>query len=111
MAGIEQTKEVMTFIFSLSEAVEKSLDDGEFNWSDARYFLDPLKKLKPALNEIDEVIPEIMDLDDDELSELVAYAKEKFDLEDDGAEEKVERVVDCGVELLRLFTDLKKGPA
>jgi len=52
-----------------------------------------------------------MDLDDDELSELVAYAKEKFDLEDDGAEEKVERVVDCGVELLRLFTDLKKGPA
>ena len=63
MAGIEQTKEVMTFIFSLSEAVEKSLDDGEFSWSDARYFLDPLKKLKPALNEIDEVIPEIMDLD------------------------------------------------
>ena len=82
MAGIEQTKEVMTFIFSLSEAVEKSLDDGEFSWSDARYFLDPLKKLKPALNEIDEVIPEIMDLDDDELSELVAYTNPSISITD-----------------------------
>ena len=49
-----------------------------------------------------------MDLDESELDELVAYAKEEFDLDDDAAEEKVERVVDCGVELLKLFTELKK---
>ena len=36
------------------------------------------------------------------------YTKDKFDLDDDAAEEKVERVVDCGVELLKLFTELKK---
>ena len=53
------------------------------------------------------VIPEVLDLDESELDELVAYAKEKFDLDDDAAEEQVERVVDCGVELLKLFTELK----
>jgi len=108
MAGIQETKEVINFIFSLSEAVNKSMEDDDFSWSDARYFLEPLKALKPALNEIDQVIPEVLGLDESELDELVAYAKEKFDLDDDAAEEKVERVVDCGVELLKLFTELKK---
>jgi hypothetical protein len=108
MAGIQDTKEVLNFIFTLSDAVNKSLEDDEFSWSDARYFLEPLRALKPALNEIQNVIPEIMDLDEWELQELVDYAKDKFDLDDDDAEEKIERVVDCGVELLKLFTELKR---
>ena len=59
MAGIQETKEVLNFIFSLSEAVNKSMEDDDFSWSDARYFLEQLKALKPALNEIDQVIPEV----------------------------------------------------
>ena len=32
--GIEQTKELLDFIFSLAEAIKKSTADGEFTWSD-----------------------------------------------------------------------------
>ena len=41
--GIEQTKELLDFIFSLAEAIKKSTADGEFTWSDGLNFIDPLK--------------------------------------------------------------------
>ena len=32
--GIEQTKELLDFIFSLIGAIKESTKDGEFTWSD-----------------------------------------------------------------------------
>ena len=40
--GIEQTKELLDFIFSLAEAIKKSTADAEYTWSDALNFNDPL---------------------------------------------------------------------
>ena len=61
--GIQQTKELLDFIFSLAEAVKKSASDGKFSWSDGLNFIEPLKKIAPAIDDIDQVIPEYMDLD------------------------------------------------
>ena len=110
--GIEQTKELLDFIFSLAEAIKNSTADGEFTWSDGLNFIDPLKKIAPAIDDIDEVIPEVMDLDASEWSELVDYVTERFDLDvssddDSDVESRVEEALNAGVELLRLTQVMK----
>ena len=37
--GIEETKDVLDFVFSFVDAVEKAKKDGEMTWTDARYLL------------------------------------------------------------------------
>ena len=110
--GIEHTKELLDFIFSLAEAIKKSTADGEFTWSDGLNFIDPLKKIAPAIDDIDEVIPEVMDLDASEWRELVDYVTERFDLDvssddDSDVESRVEEALNAGVELLRLTQVMK----
>ena len=75
--GIEEVKDILDFMFSFIEAVGKAKEDGEMSWSDARHFIDPVKKLFDAVEDIEEVLPEIEDLDESEYDELVAYVKDK----------------------------------
>ena len=51
--GIEETKDILDFMFSFVEAVGKARKDGEMSWSDARYFIDPVTKLFEAVEDID----------------------------------------------------------
>lgn len=105
--GIQQTKEVLFFIFSFSQAVNKSMADGEFNWYDAKNFIEPLQAMVDAFDDIGSVVPEISDLSPEEMNELVAYVKENFDIEDDALEQRIEDAIDTGVEMIKLFTTLK----
>ena len=112
--GIEDTKELLDFIFSLAEAVKKSAADGKFSWSDGLNFIEPLKKIAPAIDDIENVIPEVMDLDASEWNELVDYCQTKFDFlteSDDGeeidVESKIEDALNAGIELLRLTQIIK----
>ena len=41
--GIKETKDVMEFIFSFVDAIGKAKADDKFTWTDARYFIDPVK--------------------------------------------------------------------
>ena len=54
MAGIKETKEVLAFVFSLGKATAAALEDGDLSWSDALKFVEPLKKIGPAIDDIDE---------------------------------------------------------
>ena len=112
--GIDDTKELLDFIFSLDEAVKKSAADGKFSWSDGLNFIEPLKKIGPAIDNIEDVIPEVMDLDASEWNELVDYCQNKFDFiteSDDGEEvdieTKIEDALNAGIELLRLTQIIK----
>ena len=69
--GIEEVKDILDFMFSFIEAVGKARKDGEMSWGDARYFIDPVKKLFDAVEDIEEVLPEIEDLSEEEYDELV----------------------------------------
>ena len=104
--GIQETKELLDFIFSLAEAIKKSAADGKFSWTDGLNFIDPLKKLAPAIEILHQVGAEILDLDGDEFSELVTYVEEKWNLKDgeDGVtvDEKVEDAINAGIELLKI---------
>ena len=92
--GIEETRDIIDFVFSFVEAVGKAKADGEMSWSDARYFIDPVKKLFEAVDDIEEVLPEIEDLTDEEYDELVEYVKGKWNYD----EENLDCIVDTAIE-------------
>ena len=81
--GIQQTKELLDFIFSLIGAIKESTKDGEFTWSDGLNFIEPLKKIAPAIENIDEVIGELEDLSWGEIEELAFYCQEELGLAGD----------------------------
>ena len=104
--GIQETKELLTFVFSLAEAIKKSNADGDFNWRDGLNFIEPLKRLGPAIDNIEDIIPEIADLDANEWNELITYVSEQWDLDnsdsDDDLSERIEDGLNAGIELVRM---------
>jgi hypothetical protein len=104
--GIEETKELLSFVFSLAEAIKKSNADGDFNWRDGLNFIEPLKKLGPAIDNIDDIIPEVADLDAEEWNELITFVSERWDLDsaggDDDISQRIEDGLNAGIELIRM---------
>tara|TARA_B100000686_G_scaffold349742_1_gene443849 strand:- start:4176 stop:4517 length:342 start_codon:yes stop_codon:yes gene_type:complete len=108
MAGIKETKEVLAFVFSLGKATASAMEDGDLGWSDAMKFLDPLKKLAPALENIEDVLVEVADLDAQEFAELINFVRDEFHLEElfpdqDDLEVHVEDALNAGVEMLKVI--------
>jgi|TARA_B100001964_G_scaffold102763_1_gene114874 hypothetical protein len=101
--GIEETKDILDFVFSFVEAVGKAKKDGEMSWSDARYFIDPVKKLFEAVDDIEEVLPEIEDLSGEEYDQLVEYVKEKWDYEEENLDWVVDTAIEAGRGVLTLI--------
>ena len=102
--GIKETKEVMEFIFSFVDAIGKAKADDKFSWTDARYFIDPVKRLFDAVEDIEEVIPEIVDIDDKEYDELVAYVREKQNYDEENLEWIVDTAIEAGRSILTLVS-------
>ena len=104
--GIEETKELLEFVFSLAEAIKKSNADGEFNWRDGLNFIEPLKRLGPAIDNIEEIIPEVADIDSEEWTELVEFVSNRWDLDsgdtDDDISVRIEDGLNAGIELVRM---------
>lgn len=100
--GIEETKDVLDFMFSFIDAVGKAKKDGEMSWSDARHFIDPVKKLFEAVEDIEEILPEIVDLDESEYDELVAYVREKWDYDEENLDWVVDTAIEAGRGILTL---------
>ena len=101
--GIEETKDILDFVFSFVEAVGKAKKDGEMTWSDARYFIDPVKKLFEAVDDIEEVLPEIEDLSEEEYDQLVEYVKGKGDYEEENLDWVVDTAIEAGRGVLTLI--------
>ena len=105
--GIEETKDVLDFVFSFVDAVGKAKKDGEMTWTDARYFIDPVKKLFYAVEEIEYVIPEMEDLSDEEYDELGEYVRGKWDYDEENLAWIVDTAIDAGRSIL-LMIGMKK---
>ena len=77
-SGIKETKEVLKFVLSFVQALKTTYEDGEFDWYDAKNFIEPIKNLGDAIDNIDEVLPEITDIDEEEYEELLSWMKDEF---------------------------------
>ena len=100
--GIEETKDILDFMFSFVEAVGKARKDGEMSWSDARYFIDPVTKLFEAVEDIDEVLPEIEDLSEEEYDQLVEYVRDKWDYDEENLDWIVDTAIEAGNSVLMM---------
>ena len=101
--GIEATRDIIDFVFSFVAAVGKAKADGEMSWSDARYFIDPVKKLFEAVDDIEEVLPEIEDLTDEEYDELVEYVKGKWNYDEENLDWIVDTAIEAGRGLMMMI--------
>ena len=101
--GIEETKDILDFMFSFVEAVGKAKADGEMSWSDARYFIDPVRKLFEAVDDIEEVLPEIEDFSEEEYDQLVEYVKEKWNYDDENLDWIVDTAIEAGKSILMMI--------
>ena len=106
--GIEETKDILDFMFSFVEAVGKAKADGEMSWSDARYFIDPVRKLFEAVDDIEEVLPEIEDLSEEEYDQRVEYVKEKWDYDEENLDWVVDTAIEAGKSIL-MMVNLQKS--
>ena len=112
--GVKETKEVLAFVFSMTNAIKVSLADGDFDFWDAKNFVEPLKKIAPAVENIEEVLPELEDLSLDEVIELTKYSMTELGLggnidveaEVNDAVKKVEDAIDMGKKTLSLVKSI-----
>ena len=112
--GVKETKEVLAFVFSMTNAIKVSLADGDFDFWDAKNFVEPLKKIAPAVENIEEVLPELEDLSLDEVIELTKYSMTELGLggnidvesEVNDAVKKVEDAIDMGKKMLSLVKSI-----
>ena len=105
--GIEETKDILDFVFSFVEAVGKAKKDGEMSWTDARFFIDPITKLFEAVDDIEDVLPEIEDLDEAEYDELVEYVRGKWDYDEENLDWIVDTAIEAGKSIL-VIVNMKK---
>ena len=111
---LKETKEVLAFVFSMTNAIKVSLADGDFDFWDAKNFVEPLKKIAPAVENIEEVLPELEDLSLDEVIELTKYSMTELGLggnidveaEVNDAVKKVEDAIDMGKKMLSLVKSI-----
>ena len=106
--GIEETKDILDFVFSFVEAVGKAKKDGEMSWTDARFFIDPITKLFEAVDDIEDVLPEIEDLDEAEYDELVEYVRGKWDYDEENLDWIVDTAIEAGKSILIMVNMSKK---
>lgn len=105
MAGITETKELAGFLCSLGNAIGKSVDDGDFGFTDVIHFVDALKKAFAALSNLGEIATEMVDLSGDERRELQEYIIKEFDIPQDTAEIIVESGLDIALDLFALIQE------
>ena len=116
-SGVIEAKKLLEFVFSMANSFKISLADGKFDWYDANNFVDPLKKIAPAVETIlttesdedqAEILNDIENLTVEEVVELAKYSMTELGLggnidvaEDvDAAVEKVNDAIALGKSLL-----------
>jgi hypothetical protein len=110
--GIVETKESLTWLFDLTDAIIKSLEDGKVSIADAPKFWGTLIGSGKAIGGINQVPLEIAELSSEELAELVQLVKNRFNLADHRLEELIENILFHALQLTINITaiyNLKKA--
>lgn len=104
---MNEIKEMLSFIFLLSSAVEKSLQDGKISIGDVPLFISPLMHAQSAFSGIDKIKDEMKSMDEAKKSELCEWLKNEFDLSNDKVEHMIENGLVIGLSLSNLILKIK----
>jgi hypothetical protein len=103
--GIEETKDVIEFVAKLGNGIAESVADGKWSFTDVTNFIPSATKVFSAIEGIDKVDDELLDLDEEEKAELIEFVIEQFDIPQDNAEKIIEEGLD---QILNFFMFIKK---
>ena len=92
MANLKETRELLTFVFSLVEGVKAAGADGKVTVTDVPGFFNALINAPSGIGGADLIITEIVEATEDERIELNMWIAEKFDISNEKAEMFIEGV-------------------
>jgi len=99
MVGIENLKQDLASLAKMVSKLDGALEDGKVSVGEGIGIAFSAIDLIKVAKTVKAAYEELVDLDDPERVELVAYFKEVFDLRDDKAEEVVESIVELALTL------------
>jgi uncharacterized membrane protein YvbJ len=102
MLGIKETKEAVTLVIRVVDALVQGSKDGEFGFSDVVLLVSALKNSSEAFRDIKAIPEEIKDLDQFEIQELCEYVKEELKIEKENIHELVSVAIEVGFKILYL---------
>lgn len=105
--GIETLKRAVNVGIALPIQAAKTVK-AKFKPWDILAFMDEVRELVEVMVVKEDVIKEFKDLSEEEKAELIAYAKEEFDLPDDDVEFFVENALLWAVSTIQLFKKAKE---
>jgi hypothetical protein len=88
----KETNEAVAFLLALGEACGLALEDHDIGITDAVYLFDAMRKIGPALSDIDKVKEELTHWTDADTAELVLVA-EQFDIPQENLEAHVKNAL------------------
>jgi hypothetical protein len=107
MAGTNNLKSALKFLFDVAKSAEVKLEDGKISFPelvslaiDSRGIIELIKNRKLLGDEI-------TDVTSDEFDELVEWAKENFDVDNDEVEVLVDDLLDFIESGVKVFWDIK----
>jgi len=109
----KETTDFLKFIFDLGDAVLGALDDNKITTLDAPRFLTAALNAPTAIEGINKIPAELLDLSAEEATELKAIIVNRFDIPDDQAEILYENIMLNGIGMFRSIHRLyrhKKTP-
>jgi hypothetical protein len=102
MPGITELKEMVGFAIAIANAAGKVMEDSKLSLADLRFALDPLKRIAPALDGMDQIPSEIKDLTADEKDELIQFVIDEFEIPQDG----IESAIESGLQMVSKIYDI-----
>lgn len=107
---MKETKELLSFIFSLIYATDKSFEDGKFSTSDIFKYTGAVKKLPAGLSGIEKIPNELKNVNEETLNELRQFIIEEFNLVDENKEEVVENILSTAITFANAFVAYRSAP-
>lgn len=104
--GIKETKELVTWLFDLSDAIISATGDGKISITDAPLFFKTAMKAGTGIGGINMVPKELTDLSEEETKEIHDMVKDRFDITDDKVEAYIENAFLSALQFFRNMSNI-----
>lgn len=105
--NMKETKELLSFVFSLIYATSKAREDGKFDPRDIFHYTGAVRKAPAAVGGLEQIPEELKDLTAEELTELKTFIIEEFNLVSEEQEVNVERLVTMTIDFALAVLEFK----
>lgn len=99
---MKETKELLQFGLNFQDAIVAALKDNKVTVGDFPSFIPAIISVGPAFTDIKQVPQEIKNMTAAQKADLNDFVKSRFDIDNDQAEELIERTVTTLVEMYSL---------